>query len=454
LSRNLILATIAMASMAAMTPSFAADPEVEALKAELAAQRKLIDQLLVNQGQARGQASPSEASDVQQRLDSQQKGPINAPIAATGAAAPPVRFYGVADVAVTSMNSGYGNKVRVDGGGGFSASRLGVQVTKNIGSVKVTALAEGGVQFSTGSTGAATPALGVNASTPSSGGAPGTGSQVFSRQMWAGLDAGIGMVSIGRQYTGSYLAQATVGAAHGDGLYGDVVTFASIVGGMPTRQNNSIVWSTPRVADFRGILMYFAGSENNVSGTTAVGTTSTNDKAGRGLDVAGIYSAHGVEATITGWDYNGASWVTAGETGLAKRKGYQLGANYDFGAFRLFGDFVHGTISGGNYQNVTKALSDSNGYSASVLVPFGPHKLMATWTRVDDKSLLNRDASLLGVAYWYELASDTTLYTSLGRMVNNGNASYALNDGANLVGSVARPGFNATGFEAGLNYKF
>jgi hypothetical protein len=37
--------------------------------------------------------------------------------------------------------------------------------------------------------------------------------------MFLGVDAGFGQVSIGRQYTGSYIAATAVGSAHGDGLY-------------------------------------------------------------------------------------------------------------------------------------------------------------------------------------------------------------------------------------------
>lgn len=455
MNRNILTkAACAAIGLAAVSSAFAADPEIEAMKQQLAAQQKLIDQLMA--AQARAPQSPTEASEVEQRLRDRQKGALNEPVSAapTPAPPPPVRFYGIADVSVVAANSGAGTKMRIEGGGGKAPSRLGVQITKNISDVKVTAVAEAGLFFNTGSTGAAAPVLGLNDTNVSSGGAPGTGSQIFSRQIWAGVDAGFGQFSIGRQYTGSYVSVAAIGSAHGDGLFGNAAVLTPLIGGMPTRLNNSLIWATPQVANLRGVFTYTTGAENNISGTATAATTSTTARAGAGFDAAGIYAFNGGQVAATTWGINNASYVTAGETGLARKKGYQLSANYDFGPFRLFGNFVHGTISGGNYQNVTKTLSSATGYGLSFLVPFGKHNITAAWTRLDDKSLLNRDGTMYGLSYFYNYTPDTSFYGSVGKMQNNRNASYSLNDGSNLVGNTTHPGFSPSGLETGMNFKF
>ena len=437
-------------------PALAADvdSEVEALKQELAAQRKLIEQLLAKQAEA--PKSPTDTTELQQQLRDRERSAIAGPVPAKpdNPGTPQFRFYGIADVSVNQANSGYGPKTRLEGTGGFSNSRLGVQATSTVGPVKVTALAEAGVQFDTGEAGNATPATGTNVSTPSSGGTLGTGSQVFSRQMWAGIDAGFGQVSIGRQYAGSYFMMGAIGSAHGDGLYGNLTSLLPVVGAMPTRLNSSIAWSTPQVANLRGQFTYSTGSENNTHGNVVTGATTLSSKSGQGFDMTGVYSYAKGQAAVSTWNLNNATFVTAGETAIAKKKGFQLAANYDFGVVQIFGDFIHGTISGGNYQEVTKTLSSATGYGLSAIVPFGKSKLSAGWTRLNDMSLLNKDATLYGVSYWYELMPNALLYATAGKVLNNRNANYSLLDGGNLDGNVARVGFHPNGVEGGMNYRF
>ena len=430
------------------------DSEVEALKQELAAQRKLIEQLLAKQAEA--PKSPTDTTELQQQLRDRERSAIAGPVPAKpdNPGTPQFRFYGIADVSVNQANSGYGPKTRLEGTGGFSNSRLGVQATSTVGQVKVTALAEAGVQFDTGEAGNATPATGTNVSTPSSGGTLGTGSQVFSRQMWAGIDAGFGQVSIGRQYAGSYFMMGAIGSAHGDGLYGNLTSLLPVVGAMPTRLNSSIAWSTPQVANLRGQFTYSTGSENNTHGNVVTGATTLSSKSGQGFDMTGVYSYAKGQAAVSTWNLNNATFVTAGETAIAKKKGFQLAANYDFGVVQIFGDFIHGTISGGNYQEVTKTLSSATGYGLSAIVPFGKSKFSAGWTRLNDMSLLNKDATLYGVSYWYELMPNALLYATAGKVLNNRNANYSLLDGGNLDGNVARVGFHPNGVEGGMNYRF
>ena len=459
---NVAIACVAL-TMAMSTSAFSADQDVEALKKELADQRQLLeiqrqqlDLLLANQRQS--EALPSTAEDEAKKIREKSRGTV-APPATTNSVGmsegTSLRIYGVADVSVTNTNSGYGRKTRIDGGGGYSASRLGAQITRDLGQgLQAIGLAEAGAQFTTGSVGGAAPTSGINASTPSTGGAPGTGPQLFARQMFGGLKGSLGQLTIGRQYTGSYVADAVVGVAHGDGFYGNSATFTPLIGGMPTRVNNSLVWITPKLGGFYGWITAFGGAQNNVSGPTAVGATTTTDRAGRGIDLAAIYSVGCLTSAATVWTVRNNSYVTAGETGLATKRGFQLQANYDFKIFKLYGGFVHGTISGGNYQNVTKTLSDASAYNFGLLVPVGASSFAFSYTNFDDRSLQNKDGKLLGASWWYPLLKDTNVYASLGRQINNSNATYSLADGGDLVGSVSRPGFSPTGIQVGFNFTF
>lgn len=363
-----------------------------------------------------------------------------------------ISFYGIADVNMTGMDSGFGKKFSF-GSGGFSSSRLGFKVTRDVGAgLQAVGLAEGGLLYDTGLLGNASVIPRINHSSASSGGQAGSGPQIFSRQAFAGLSGSFGAATIGRQHSPSYIATAFVGAAKGDGLLGHSTSLLPLIGGMPTRLNNSFLYVTPKVAGLSGSLMYTTGNENNVNTTAPVGVTSTNDKAGRGADAGIFYTQGSLNAALTTWRVKNASYATAGETELARKAGWQLAANYDSGVMRLHANYVDGKISGGNYEYVTKALSSASGVTVSALFPFGKHRFTISYTSLDDKSSLNRDAKLYGLGYWYELDAKSKIYASVGSVKNGPNATYSLADGGNLVGNVTVAGTPVDGLMAGVNF--
>jgi hypothetical protein len=68
-----------------------------------------------------------------------------------------------------------------------------------------------------------------------------------------------------------------------------------------------------------------------------------------------FYAAGPVKAAVTVWHVRNASFnPSLGETGLATRKGFQLGGNVDVGVARLYGTYVHARIAGGVYETGTK----------------------------------------------------------------------------------------------------
>lgn len=425
-----------------------AETEIEALKRELAEQKVLIQRLL--------QAQENQ-QQVNAKIEAQTAAVAQAQKAAPAAGGlPGVTFYGTADVNVSRTNSGFGAKTGV-GSGGMTASSLGVKGLRELGdNWKVIGELEAGLAYDTGAVanGAVTP--GVNNASPSSGGLTGTGPQIFSRQAYAGLShTDLGSLTIGRQYTGSYIIAASLANAMGSGFLGNSATFLPVIGGMPTRVNNSVVYKTPSLSGFSGWLTYTVGSENNVSNNVAASaTTTTNDQAGRGWDATVFYRQGPLNAAFSTWSIANASFVTATETDLAQKKGWQAAANYNFGPVKLYGTYVHGTIGGGNYEKSTKALSKSSGYSVSAAVPFGRHTVLLSHSHLSDDSLLNKSANLLGLAYTYEMYANTKLYASWARLRNNANATYSLADGGDLVGNVTAPGFSPSGVVAGLNVNF
>ena len=225
---------------------------------------------------------------------------------------------------------------------------------------------------------------------------------------------------------------------------------------MPTRANNSITYFTPTVSGITGQLLYTTGSENNTSGevVTAPGaTTKTNDHAGRGYDLALTYALGPVYAAVSTWNVYATSYA-AGETALARKKGWQAAATYDFGVAKLAATYSGAKIDGGNYENVTKALSKTSAWSVSGSVPFGKSRIYATYTLFNDESARDQDTKMYALAYSYDLFENTKLYAAWGRQANNKNAMYSLTDSGNLVGNVITPGAKVTGTLAGVDISF
>lgn len=421
-----------------------AETEVQALKRELAEQRAMIDKLLA------AQTSQKEA------IDKIEARPAPVAQASTGPSIPQgLTIYGTLDVNVASSNSGYGSKTTI-GSGGMTASSIGIKGQKAIAEgLRVVGEVEMGLDLSTGVAGNAANTNGTNNATPSSGGFTGGGGQLFSRQAYAGVATDtFGQLTMGRQYSGSYIAAAIQGNAFGPGFYGSGATFLPSIGGMPTRLNNSIVYRSPSFAGLSAYVTYSVGSENNVNGTIVSGASKITDSSGAGWDTALFYKNQNLNAALTVWDVKNASYVAATETGLAKKSGFQAVVNYNFGFAKLYGTYVSGKIAGGNYENATKTLSKADGWSVSAAFPFGKHTVLASYAKLDDKSLLNKDGSLMGIGYTYKIHDATWLYANYGRQTNNANASYSLLNGGDLVGSVATTGYNPSGVMMGLNTKF
>lgn len=423
--------------------AFAADSDIDELRRELAAQQLVIDRLV--------------AAQEAQRTAGKKTATVPAIDQAPATVSPPssLSIYGVADVNVARSDSGFGQKTTI-GSGGMTASRLGIKGERQLGGgLKAIGVAEAGVLLNSGGAGNSAVVPGINDTNASSGGQNGTGSQLFSRQIYAGLaSTQIGSLTIGRQYSGSY-GIASNSNAMGTGFFGYSGSFLPLVG-MPTRLNNSIAYFTPTIQGVTGQLVYTAGSENNTNSdvpTSAGASTKTNDKAGRGYDLSAVYLKGNFYAGASTWLIYNTSYAV-GETGLARKTGWQASVSYDFGVVRLFATGVQGRIGGENYAAVTKSLSKSSGWSVSAAVPFGKSKLLATYSSLDDESALNRDGKLFGVAYVYQLYANTNLYAAWGKQDNNRNASYSLADGGDLVGNAAKPGADAKGTMAGVNIAF
>jgi len=488
-----------------------AESKIEVLEAELAKQGALINKLLATQSSQKEAIEKIETRPVppaqQPPAQVSLKAPADddktqykmwpPPLADQRRWAPPgadstilanllkdFRWYGTLDVNAAVSNSGHGSHFSV-GSGGMTASGLGIKGDKEVwdGWHVVTEL-EMSVDMSIGSAGAGATSIGAQ-----TGGGPyglsspaitGTGNQLFARQAWLGLgNETYGYVTLGRQYSGSYIAMGN--NAFGIGFYGNSGPWLSMcVGSMAARYSNSIVYHTPHFLQggFDAYLLYTAGSENNIDQDYANSLTSVlTDDAGSGWDGALFYYFKDIplKLAVSAWQIKHASYdALHGETGPATNSGGQFVASYDFGFATIYGDYMYGTQRGGNYENVTKAFAESEGwmFSAKIPVPhFSRHAILVEYGHLNVMSgnnatmippgvsgpgspgLKSGDGTLLGIAYVYKLFDQTWLYANYGQMFNGDDSTYAAQNGGDIVGWTTAGG-NPRAAMIGINTRF
>jgi predicted porin len=120
-----------------------------------------------------------------------------------------------------------------------------------------------------------------------------------------------------------------------------------------------------------------------------------------------------------------------------------LGATYNFDVAKLH--FAYGLNKGANSS--PRPTTDSNDALVGVTVPFGPHTLLASAVRKNDKTAQNRDANQWGVGYRYALSKRTDLYTAYARIKNKNGVNYT-------VGSAIEPGSGDKAFNVGVRHTF
>ncbi|MDR0477864.1 MAG: porin [Desulfobulbaceae bacterium] len=458
-----------------------AETELQALKRQVAEQQALINKLLAAQANQKAAIERIETRAAQAPTPSLIEATAKTPTQAAKSILPQgLSWYATLDVNVANTNSGYGRKFSV-GSNGMTSSSLGLKADKEVtNGLHAIGELEMGVDISTGVVGSdnSAGAAGVNNYAMSSSTLNGKGSQIFSRQAYAGMGSDtFGKLTLGRQYTGSYIAAAIESNAFGPGFYGTSALLLPLIGGMPTRVNNSIVYKTP---DFEGFLKgfsvwatYFAGSENNTNAPTTptlansntVGSHDVTDSSGEGYDLTLFYRGpvesplKGLSAAVSAWTVTNPYYI-AQIVGQGQHQGWQAAVNYDFDVVKLYGTYVSGWYNGSGKGTGTTgvALADADGWSLSAKVPFlRDHAIIASYAKLNDKStgVTDADGQLIGIGYTYKLFKASTLYINWGKQFNGKHASYLLNEGGDLSGSVnPENGYNPDGIMIGVNTKF
>lgn len=310
-----------------------------------------------------------------------------------------VTVYGIVDLAVTSRQLAGENKVTGVTSGGMSTSRWGINGSEDLGG-GMTAL------FDLSSF--------MRADTGEAGRSP-ADSSYWSRFSWVGLGSPMGTLRLGRITTGgfvnavrfnpfgdssllspfllhTYLPSASQSLLTSDG-YGD------------SAWSNSVTYATPSLAGFTG----------SIQAAAREATT-----AGRRLGINVIYSVPNVPFSA-GFSYentdgaiaalprrNPASGTPAGSFAVNDITNATLGASYDFGVAKLFGQYRHATLE--NLTTTVRLKTAQLGTS----VPFGAGRFLASVARTEktETALVDQSRTSVALGYDYDLSKRTDLYVA------------------------------------------
>jgi predicted porin len=262
--------------------------------------------------------------------------------------------------------------------------------------------------------------------------AAGSQGLTFNRLSYVGLSGGWGEVRLGRDYTPSWKAQSTMDpAAIGTGLWSAQSALGSLaVLGNPAgiRASNALGYYSPTIAGFTAQLMY------------ALGENASNAGASRkDGDVIGVRLAY---------DSGPLAAVVATETiklaSVGDIKESVVGASYNFGVAKLWGQYLRDTTRLGN---------EMRGQALSVSAPFGPVELRAGWSRSKVRNLAGTPVGTvdkIALFALYNLSKRTGIYTTLAHVRNKDGASSVPFPGV----ATTAPNTSASAYEIGIRHVF
>jgi predicted porin len=325
-----------------------------------------------------------------------------AALAVVGAASAQVTLYGKIDATAKSSTTGKSGattaadltKFSLDSAG-LSGSRWGVKGSEDLGGgLKASFQLEQGFSVDTGEA---------------------SNTRQFHRQAYVTLGGGFGSLSLGRQYgtidnvigyldIQGYSSNSAMGSAFAAGAHADGA-------GTGGRVDSSILYTTPTVSGFTGVVQYAPG-ENKTATKAATAYSGFYAMYSAGpLFVMGGYEQNGTQAVtaaaaVAAVPGNaGTAAVTA--KAAATVSGGMIGATYDLGAVKLSGAIENGKTTG----------ASDFGYMIGAAVPMGAAALQLGWaaeTQSADSSV-DGTSDALGVSVIYTLSKRTNVYGSFIR---------------------------------------
>ena len=223
------------------------------------------------------------------------------------------------------------------------------------------------------------------------------------------LCGAFGTIGLGRDYTAAFAVSAATDAD-------DMSAYSTTSPLAGVRRDNAITYSSPDMRGFSVKLQMAPGKTTREAAVCSAGFCALADSevktASSGFNVAyktgGLYAGFGYE-TDKATNVIGDSFV--------KNTGWVAGTSYDFGNFKLLGNYVN--------HKTTATVFDASGLKASewnigAVVPFGAFSMVGSVgkakAKIDDVSTKGSAEWLLGVNY--ALSKRTSVFARAGKNIS------------------------------------
>lgn len=337
-----------------------------------------------------------------------------------------VTLYGVIDAGIASRSGGSGaapsaeRMTEIGSGMGSGGSRWGLRGAETL-SPGLTAFFEIEWGFE-GDTGQGTTAFGDGL--------------LRTRHNHVGLSGSAGTFLLGRVDGGRATFAKVYDPFKGAGVGG--------FGGLATQLttvNNAMVYISP--------------SWQGLSLTGAYVTAGTGEEQPGNVGDTRIYviwPTYKIGNLQISWDHEEV-WVS--KSNYPRLKVDELGATYDFGIAKVFGQFDRTRSSGGAFNNV---LDDQKAWMLGASVPVSAEGLLkASYGRVKRDNLADFSCSKVAIGYEHRLSKRTHLYADAARISNSSGANCQLglrNEDGNLENFASKPVYGTRGFDVGIAHSF
>lgn len=291
-----------------------------------------------------------------------------------------VDFYGLLDVFAGTTKSGANDdrKYVVDSGG-MTTSFLGLKATVDAGY---------------GLTAIASVEMFYRPDTAAQGRYD--GDTFFARSAYLGLASKeYGSVKLGRN-TNPYFLSTILFNPFGDSFVFAPAVLHSFTGGLlgDSGWSNSLVYSTPKIGGFSGSFAYAAGER---------GSESHANKVGGNV----FYNAGKFAATVAAQHVDRRAHETAAGTPDDDQDSLMIGASYDFGVAKLFGQYQ---MMNDDYAAGGKLDRDT--YLVGVSVPVGKGSILASYGRTEREGAVDSERNTYALGYTHQMTKALDLYVA------------------------------------------
>ena len=304
------------------------------------------------------------------------------------------------------------------------------------------------------------------------------GVATFARRSTVSLSGGFGEIRLGRDYTPTFWNDTVFDPFGTNGVGTNLISTANGFntaggtggfGGNPNyvRASNSVgYFLPPNLGGFYGQLQYAFHEQAKFDPGTATPTALNNSRTGRYVGGRFGYANGPLDVALAYGSSTSGDNFFVGTTDSVKT--LNLGASYDFGVVKLFGE-VSRAKNERDYEIqpvFPVADVDLKGWLIGATVPVGAGLIRVAYSAV--KYDLNLTPTLFGttiadpkankfaIGYVHNLSKRTALYATVARVSNKNGAALSVggNQSAPFINNAVFTPKTSTGYDFGIRHAF